>query len=583
METRFLQDNLEPVKVEPADDNAEEDHAYDAHSIVLINITLIACIFVAYLIKKHRIYALPESAAALLTGVVIGGLAKLTSPHDSLTLLEFNPEVFFFILLPPIIFEAGYTLRRKHFFANITPIVSYAFVGTIVSTFVIGGFTYLIGKTGLTSGVDATNPMESLLFGSLISAVDPVATLSIMGSPELQCDPLLYSLVFGESVLNDAVAIVLFKTFRKYYSPDDPDLEGGDVPKAMFAFCYISIGSIVVGVLLGLMASFIYKHTQLYAYPKFETSLLFLFCYLCYSLAESLELSGIMALFFNGILLSHYNSYNLSETAYVTAEQIFATLATVCETLVFLYMGLSVFTGSFVGWNPIVSILMMAFCVFARACHIFPLTYLVNLCRREGQKIPMKMQYVLWFVGLRGAIAFALAENMPGPNKQSYIANTLFICIFTTVVCGGFTERMLTKFGMKQPGNSQVDLEDSGNVYETLMTPETPRMTRSGSVGRIQEGIHGFWKRLDTMYLKPNFGGSGEPRRHSTTSEHHRNDSNIRMPDDDEDEDEDITEMTSWLESGITSGRRSSSVGGPGDEDSQDGSLYDPPVRSETQ
>ena len=61
---------------------------------------------------------------------------------------------------------------------------------------------------------------------------------------------------------------------------------------------------------------------QLYEYPRFETALLFLFCYLCYSLAESMELSGIMALFFNGILLSHYNSYNLSETSFVTAEQV---------------------------------------------------------------------------------------------------------------------------------------------------------------------------------------------------------------------------------------------------------------------
>ena len=239
-------------------------------------------------------------------------------------------------------------------------------------------------------------------------------------------------------------------------------------------------------------------------------------------------------------------------------------------------MGLSVFTGSFVGWNPIVSILMMGFCVLARACHIFPLTFLVNLCRKEGSKIPPKMQYVLWFVGLRGAIAFALAENMPGPNKQSYIANTLFICIFTTVVCGGFIEKILTRFGMKQPGNVGMDLDDGGNIYEHLMTPESTRMTRSGSAGRIQEGIHGFWKRLDTMYLKPNFGGSGESRRLSTGGHgHHRDDSNIHTPND-VDEDEDVTEMTSWLENGRTSRGHSGDSGG-GD----DNSIYDPPLRGD--
>ena len=78
------------------------------------------------------------------------------------------------------------TTTNTSFFANITPIVAYAFVGTLVSTFVVGGLVFSLAKMGLTSSVDETNPMESLLFGALISAVDPVATLSIMGSPELQ-------------------------------------------------------------------------------------------------------------------------------------------------------------------------------------------------------------------------------------------------------------------------------------------------------------------------------------------------------------------------------------------------------------
>jgi solute carrier family 9 (sodium/hydrogen exchanger), member 8 len=80
-------------------------------------------------------------------------------------------------------------------------------MGTIVSTFIIGYLVYLTGLMGLVP-IDTSSPLEALLFGALISAVDPVATLSILGNPELNVDPLLYSLVFGESVLNDAVAIV---------------------------------------------------------------------------------------------------------------------------------------------------------------------------------------------------------------------------------------------------------------------------------------------------------------------------------------------------------------------------------------
>ena len=313
----------------------------------------------------------------------------------------------------------------------------------MLSCFVVGFATYYAAKVGIVKGVSADNPMEGLLFGALISAVDPVATLSIMGSAELQCNELLYSLVFGESVLNDAIAIVLFKTFRKYYDPDAPNFTSSDIPTALVAFFMMTILSILVGVGLGLVASYLYKHSSLSEFPTLETTLLFLFCYLCYATAEAIELSGIMALFFNGIVLSHYNKYNLSRESRHASEQIFATLATVTETIVFLYMGMGgkvidvlllftkicstnfidltcfdhsfyspVFTGKFHNWNYAFSFFALLFCVIGRAINIFPLSWIANLSRnRDENRIPLKMQFVLWFAGLRGAIAFALVSS----------------------------------------------------------------------------------------------------------------------------------------------------------------------------
>jgi sodium/hydrogen exchanger 8 len=274
--------------------------------------------------------------------------------------------------LPPIIFHSGYALDSSHFFDNIGAITLFAFFGTIISTFVIGGCTFYAAKAGLISGIDKENPFESLLFGALISAVDPIATLSIMGNADLRCDQLLYSLVFGESVLNDAIAISLFKVFALYYESSALEFKQSDIPSALMSFISVSFLSILVGIGLGLLPSFLYKNTTLSDYPSLETALLFSFCYLCYAAGEVLELSGIMALFFQGVTLAHYNSYNLSPTAHVASEQLFATLATLTETagtivlltslhhifirlltlylsrfLVFLYMGMSVFTGLF--------------------------------------------------------------------------------------------------------------------------------------------------------------------------------------------------------------------------------------------
>ena len=332
-----------------------------------------------------------------------------------------------------------------------------------------------------------------------------------MGSPELQCDTLLYSLVFGESVLNDAVAIVLFKTFHKYYNSEEI-LDGSVIPAALFSFFTMTVLSIFVGVSLGLLVSYIYKHTSISEFPKLEASLLYLFCYLCYATAEAFGLSGIMALFFNGVVLSHYNSYNLSTTAQTTTEQFFATVAVTMETIIFLYMGLSVFTGRFQNWDIMFSLLGLLFCLIARALNIFPLSLIANCCRRKGEnRISLKTQCVLWFAGLRGAIAFALSMNMPGPNSDSYASATLFICMFTTIVCGGFTENILTRFGMKQGLDNDDDAHDDFTGVENLISTESPLARRLSA--DLQERYRSFWHDFDDNYMKELFGGDRVPDR----------------------------------------------------------------------
>ena len=115
------------------------------------------------------------------------------------------------------------------------------------------------------------------------------------------------------------------------------------------------------------------------------------------------------------------------------------------------------------------------------------------------------MQSVLWFAGLRGAIAFALSMNMPGPNSDSYASATLFICMFTTIVCGGFTERILTRFGMKK-GISHNDDEVGFLGIDDLIVVDSPLARR------VSESIHDkytrFWRNLDDNYMKELFGGA---------------------------------------------------------------------------
>ncbi|KAG7393422.1 hypothetical protein PHYPSEUDO_009626 [Phytophthora pseudosyringae] len=517
-------------------------HEFGALNTLLFVIILGMCIVCAYLIKEYRFYYLPESGAAMLVGMIVGVCARLFYPsRKEMEFLRFNKILFYFLLLPPIIFEAGYSLHRKRFFDNFNTILLYAVLGTVVSTFVIGYLTYYAGKLGWI-GIDSSSPLEALLFGALISAVDPVATLSILGNPELNLDPLLYSLVFGESVLNDAVAIVLFNTFLKF-EESQSEFTSGAAASLMMEFTLISLGSVACGVFTGLACAYMCKNSNIKGYPAYEITLLFLYAYGSYALAEVMKLSGIMSLFFCGIIMAHYNSYNLSKPSQVTAEHIFKSFALVSEFFVFLYMGMGVCAGQFGRWDFTFVLLAIMFCLVARLFNTFPLSWIANqgyieisyifepvmgahLCfTRRTTKIPAKMQVVLWFAGLRGAIAFALSQNMPGPNQDLYVTTTLSVCIFTTIICGGMTEPLLTYTRLKrdQPNPSEANEEDDeeqGLLGEMISDHDEDEDVRNHPVFALQEeksALHTFWTNIDDRYMKPVFGGS-VPRRPSHPS-----------------------------------------------------------------
>lgn len=143
------------------------------------------------------------------------------------------------MLLPPIIFQAGYSLDTQTFFGNIGAISTFAFVGTAISTAVIGIVLWGAGQVGACV---PTSLLESLLFGAIVSATDPVTVLAVF--EKLHADSNLYALVFGESVLNDAVAIVLYQVLSTFlHTP----ITSGAVAHAVGSFLLIFVGSLVIG------------------------------------------------------------------------------------------------------------------------------------------------------------------------------------------------------------------------------------------------------------------------------------------------------------------------------------------------
>ncbi|NWY55826.1 SL9A5 protein, partial [Chionis minor] len=143
----------------------------------------------------------PESCLLILLGLGLGGIVLAVAKKAE---YQLEPNMFFLFLLPPIVLDSGYFMPSRLFFDNIGAILTYAVVGTLWNSFTTGAALWGLHRAGLM-GVEA-GLMDFLLFGSLISAVDPVAVLAVF--EEVHVNETLFIIVFGESLLNDAVTVV---------------------------------------------------------------------------------------------------------------------------------------------------------------------------------------------------------------------------------------------------------------------------------------------------------------------------------------------------------------------------------------
>ncbi|XP_064598880.1 sodium/hydrogen exchanger 8-like [Liolophura sinensis] len=499
-----------PTTTEAAGDNLPKDGAaaeehHSSMTIFFILLVVAICILLVHLLIQTRFHYLPESVAIVLLGALIGLILKFTKFGNWRNEEAFSPTVFFLILLPPIIFESGYNLHKGNFFQNIGSILVFAIFGTVISAMVIGGGVYLLGKAQVATELDV---VESFAFGSLISAVDPVATLAIFQAIEV--DPILYMLVFGESVLNDAVSIVLTKTMLEFNTVVTTSAAAA-VFQAIGIFCLMFFASAAIGAACGLISAIVLKIVDLRKTPSLEFGMMLIFSYLPYGLAEGIQLSGIMAILFCGIVMSHYTHLNLSPVTQITVQQTFRTIAFIAETCVFAYLGLAIFSFKHIVRPPFV-IWSIALCLIGRAVNIFPLSFILNYFREH--KITRKMQFIMWFSGLRGAIAFAISLHLEFEDKKRHIllTTTLIIVLFTLLFLGGSTMPLL-KFlkaekktkKRKRREKMEVSLSKTKEMGDALDSEHLSELTEEEyEVNFVKPHLKGFLK-IDAKYLIPFF------------------------------------------------------------------------------
>jgi NhaP-type Na+/H+ or K+/H+ antiporter len=168
------------------------------------------------------------------------------------------------LLLPPIIFESGYNLNKETFFKNVGAVLIYSFLGTFIAIFSSSIMFWLFGQANMSAEFTWK---ESFAFGSLISATDPVSVLAIF--KEMNADKNLFAIIFGESIFNDAVAIVMYQTVMLSGTAADATV-WQSIYKGAGDFTLIFVGSLVIGAVMALLVAFVLKRQSSYVKDTVE-------------------------------------------------------------------------------------------------------------------------------------------------------------------------------------------------------------------------------------------------------------------------------------------------------------------------
>ncbi|XP_063806837.1 sodium/hydrogen exchanger 4-like [Pseudophryne corroboree] len=407
---------------------------------------------------------MPESCILIAIGVLLGAIIYGT---DHKAPPAMRTDIYFLYLLPPIVLEGGYFLPTRPFFENIGTIIWWSVMGTIINAFGIGISLYGICQIE-AFGLQDVSLLQNLLYGSLISAVDPVAVLAIF--EEISVNEQLYMMIFGESLLNDGITVVLYNIFISLTQMHTYEsIEAVDILAGIGRFFMVGIGGVFFGIIFGFVSAFITRFTK--NISSIEPLLVFMFSYLSYLSAEAFYLSGILAMTACAMTMKKYIEENISKNSSTTIKYFMKMMSSVSETLIFIFMGVTTI-GKNHEWNWAFVSFTLLFCLIWRALSVFLLFPIIN--RFRTYPFNLKDQFIIAYSGLRGASSFSLVFLLPillFPRKKMFITSTIVVIYFTVFVKGLTIGPLVRFLNVKRTSREQtVNQEIHTRLMEHLKT-----------------------------------------------------------------------------------------------------------------
>ena len=399
-------------------------------TIERVEFLLLIAALVAMIARRVRI---PYTVILVIVGIALSLFSF--APE-----MDLSKELIFTVLLPPLIFEATLFIRWRELTHNLLVILVFATIGVLLSALLTSaGMVYLTGWTW----------QSAALFGILIAATDPVSVIATFKDAGVH--GRLRLLVEAESLFNDATAAVGFGVVLAFVSGQNISLQTTLLNGAWSIFGGLLIGAVCAGIIL-LLTHNTDDHLV-------ELALSTLAAYGSFLIAEDFHASGVLSTLTVGILIGNFGlptAYSDKGRAFIM--DFWEFIAFIANSIIFFLIGVREANQNF--WNAKFIIFIAVFVVtLGRALAIYPLSMLFNGSKLEIEK---NHQHILFWGGLRGALALALALGLPTEleDREQIIAAAFGVVAFSIFV-QGLTMTPLLRWLKVLPSNTVLTHEEA--------------------------------------------------------------------------------------------------------------------------
>ena len=409
---------------------------------------------------------IPYTVVLLLVGIAAGGINQLeVFTADSLISDTFkqvghiDPHLILFLFLPTLIFESAYSMEPHLFFRIAPQVTLLAVIGLIISMLL----TALAASWLLSWGIGT-----ALLFGALICATDPVAVVALL--KEKSSRKRLETLVEGESLLNDGTAIVFFSLFYGFALGTTTEFKAISVVGEFF---WVVSAGLIIGTAIGWVILWIIG--KLINQPLIEITLSVAAAYLTFIIAESLHVSGVVALVALALMFSTLGRTRISPEISHFLHQFWEMMSYMANTLIFLVVGIVIMTHTTLD-SPRLWIALGLLYIILTLIRAASVWTLMPLLERIGVGITRQKATVLVWGGLRGAVSLSLALSLaqdsavPEQLREQILFLTAGIVFLTIVINGSTMEWLLHRLELdKLPPAKETSVQKARQTINAQM------------------------------------------------------------------------------------------------------------------